>query len=53
MEKDKKEILIEQVQKLDEVLDALKDNFDINEEMADEYSFLSIVRGNLAELISQ
>lgn len=38
MEKVKKNILLQQVQKIDEVLTALKQNFDINEEIADGYT---------------
>ena len=47
----KKDILKEQIEKLDEVLLALKENFDIENEIPDEYSFLSIVKSNLAEMV--
>jgi len=50
MEEYKIQILRDQAKKLDEVLQVLKTNFDINEECADEYSFLSIVKDKLAEM---
>lgn len=52
MEQDKKELLKQQVAKLDEVLKILESNFDIESDFADEYSFLSIVAGNLKNYIS-
>ncbi|MCM1140411.1 MAG: hypothetical protein NC453_17720 [Muribaculum sp.] len=50
MEDNKKEILNAQIEKLDEILKALKENFDVEKELADEYSFLSIVKSNLVEI---
>lgn len=50
MEQNKKEILLQQVAKINEVIKALKNNFDCDEELADEYSFLNIVESNLKEL---
>lgn len=47
MEKDKKELLKKQVAKLDDVLKTLEANFDIESDLADEYSFLSTVTENL------
>ena len=47
MEKEKKELLMQQIEKLKEVLLALDENFDIENEIADEYSFLSIVKQKL------
>ena len=49
MDQNKKKILMEQVAKLDEVLQTLEANFDCENEIPDEYSFLSIVKGNLAD----
>lgn len=51
MNEEKKNILLQQISKLDEVLSVLENNFDIEEELADEYSFLSIVKDNLKEII--
>ena len=47
MEKEKKELLMQQIEKLKEVLLVLDENFDIENEIADEYSFLSIVKQKL------
>ena len=49
MDENKKNILLEQVAKLEEVLHTLENNFDLEEEIPDEYSFLSIVKENLAD----
>lgn len=46
MKKDKKDILLEQTKKLEEVISALRANFK-DEDIADEVSFLKIVRDNL------
>lgn len=50
MEQNKKNILLEQVQKLESVISTLKANFDCESEIADEYSFLNIVKENLTNL---
>ena len=47
MEKEKKELLQQQIEKLNEVLLALDANFDIENEISDEYSFLSIAKQQL------
>lgn len=52
MEQDKMELLQQQVDKLNEVLKTLESNFDVESDLADEYSFLSIVAGNLENRIS-
>ena len=49
MNEEKKNILIQQISKLEEVLSVLENNFDLEEELTDEYSFLSIVKDNLKE----
>lgn len=49
MDENKKNILLEQVAKLEEVLHTLENNFDLEEEIPDEYSFLSIVKENLKD----
>lgn len=49
MDKEKKELLASQVEKLEEVLSTLRKNFDCENEMPDEYSFLSIVCNNLKD----
>ena len=46
MNQDKKDILLEQTKKLEEVISALRANFK-DEDIADEVSFLKIVRDNL------
>lgn len=48
METDKRNILLEQVQKLEEVIQTLSANFD-EEDIADEVNFLHIVKQNLEE----
>ena len=53
MDQNKKKILMEQVAKLDEVLQTLEANFDCENEIPDEYSFLSIVKGNLQDLVNK
>ena len=50
MNEEKKNILLQQISKLEEVLSALENNFDLEEELTDEYSFLSIVKDNLKEI---
>lgn len=45
---DKKEILEQQIAKLTEVIEALENNFP-EEEFVDEVSFISIVKGKLAD----
>ncbi len=50
MEQNKNEILIEQVTKIEEVIKALENKFDCEEELADEHSFLIIVKSNLKEI---
>lgn len=52
MGKDKKELLKQQVTKLEEILKTLETNFDVESDLADEYSFLSIVAGNLRNYMS-
>lgn len=47
MEKEKNELLMQQIEKLNEALLALDENFDIEEEIADEYSFQSISKQQL------
>lgn len=49
MEENKKQLLIEQANKIQEVIATLKANFN-EEEFADEISFLSIVKGNLEDI---
>lgn len=51
MEQDKKELLVSQIEKLDEILQTLKENFDVEADLSDDYSFLSIVKSNLQEMI--
>ena len=53
MNENKKNILQEQVTKLDEVLQTLEKNFNLEEELMDEYSFLSIVKENFDGLFGQ
>lgn len=47
MEKAKEEILIHQVAKINEFLQVLDANFDVENEIPDEYSYLSIVKQQL------
>lgn len=49
MEQNKKEILHEQVSKLEDVLSTLEANFDCENEILDKYSFLSIEKEKLEE----
>lgn len=48
MEQNKKELLIEQVDKINEVISTLSENF-VQEDIADEINFLSVVSGNLKD----
>lgn len=47
MEHKKKELLLQQIEKINEVLQTLEANFDTVNEIADEYSFLSIAKQQL------
>ena len=49
MEQNKKQILLEPVEKLNEVLLTLEANFDCENENSDKYSFLSTIKGNLTD----
>lgn len=51
MEEYKIQLLREQVNKIDEILQVLKGNFDVEDESecANEYSFLSVVKENLSD----
>lgn len=49
MEQNKKELLMEQVDKINEVISTLSENF-VQEDIADEINFLSVVSGNLKDL---
>lgn len=53
MEKEKKEIIINQVAKINEILQTLERNFDVENEISDEYSFLSIVKQQLEAFAEQ
>lgn len=46
MEQNKKDLLFEQINKLNEVISTLSENFS-QEEVDDEINFLSVVRDNL------
>ena len=48
MEQNKKELLMEQVDKINEVISTLSENFS-QEDLADEINFLSVVRDNLKD----
>ena len=48
MEQNKKELLFEQINKLNEVISTLSENFS-QEDVADEINFLSVVRDNLKD----
>lgn len=48
MEQNKKELLLEQVNKINEVILTLSKNF-AQEDIADEINFLSVVSGNLKD----
>lgn len=51
METEKRNILIEQVNKLESIISLLEKNFDCENEIPDEISFLNIVKENLADMI--
>lgn len=46
MEQNKKELLFEQINKISEVISTLSNNF-LQEDVADDINFLSVVRDNL------
>lgn len=48
MEQNKKELLFEQINKINEVISTLSENF-VQEDIADEINFLSVVSGNLKD----
>ena len=48
MDQNKKQLLMEQVDKINEVISTLSENF-VQEDIADEINFLSVVSGNLKD----
>lgn len=48
MEQNKKKLLMEQVDKINEVISTLSENF-AQEDLVDEINFLSVVSGNLKD----
>lgn len=52
MEQNKKELLMEQVDKINEVISTLSENF-AQEDIADEINFLSVVSGNLKDWVKK
>ena len=48
MEQNKKDLLFEQINKLNEVISTLSENFS-QEDVADEINFLSVVRNNFKD----
>ena len=52
MEQNKKELLMEQVYKIDEVISTLSENF-VQEDIADEVNFLSVVSSNLKDWVKK
>ena len=52
MEQNKKELLMEQVDKIDEVIPTLSENL-VQEDIADEVNFLSVVSSNLKDWVKK
>lgn len=52
MEQNKKELLIEQVDKINEVISTLSENF-VQEDIADEVNFQSVVSSNLKDWVKK
>lgn len=52
MEQNKKELLMEQVNKINEVISTLSENF-AQEDIADEINFLSVINGNLKDFVKK
>lgn len=52
MEQNKKELLMEQVDKINEVISTLLENF-VQEDIADEVNFLSVVSSNLKDWVKK
>ena len=52
MEQNKKELLLGQIDKINEVISTLSENFS-QEEVADKISFLSVVRDNLKDWVEK
>lgn len=48
MEQNKKELLLEQINKINEVISILSENF-LRQDVEDEINFLSVVRDNLRD----
>lgn len=52
MEQNKKELLMEQVDKINKVISTLSENF-VQEDIADEVNFLSAVSSNLKDWVKK
>lgn len=52
MEQNKKELLMEQVDKINEIISTLSENF-VQEDIADEVNFLSVVSSNLKDWVKK
>lgn len=52
MEQNKKDLLFEQINKINEVISTLSENFS-QEEVADKINFLSVVRDNLKDWVEK
>lgn len=52
MEMSKKELLMQQIENLSNVINNLSNNFD-NEDIADELNYLDIVRNNLKQWVEK
>ena len=52
MEQNKKELPMEQVDKINEVISTLSENF-VQEDIADEVNFLSVVSSNLKDWVKK
>lgn len=52
MEQNKKELLMEQVDKINEVISTISENF-VQEDIADEVNFLSVVSSNLKDWVKK
>lgn len=52
MEQNKKELLMEQVDIINEVISTLSENF-VQEDIADEVNFLSVVSSNLKDWVKK
>lgn len=51
MDENKKQIISEQIKKINEVMGTLRENFDIERKVINEYSYLMLVKDNFEYMV--